>query len=409
MKRYILVPLDRRRSVQGSALIGILSAVVLAVVAGGLGVWLGGQGLLTLDLGGTTQPAARLQGKPSTPDRSIQQITRHGAQPADRQAAKNEDINAHIDAVSGQVGAMQAKILRLNALGERLVEMAGLSKDEFDFQAPPPQGGPDTGGRGPAAIDALAEELASVLSELDDRNRKLTLLEQLIMERHLGEQMAAPSGWPVRAGYITSTYGFRKDPFRGRGAFHKGIDFAGVRGSPVIAVAEGVVTFSGRQSGYGNLVEIRHSDGKSHPLRSLRPAPGQGGCLHRAWPDHSDPRIDGTFHRTSRPLRDIDRWQAGQPHQVRRSDQSGNRRQLVRRQVRGLVRARGRHRTRCRSRPTIKPSPSATAAPHPRTPSADGPAACEGRPFPVSFAHFFHAGSKPYGHQPVQEDLRQPQ
>jgi len=262
MKRYILVPLDRRRSVQGSALIGILSAVVLAVVAGGLGVWLGGQGLLTLDLGGTTQPAARLQGKPSTPDRSIQQITRHGAQPADQQAAKNEDINAHIDAVSGQVGAMQAKILRLNALGERLVEMAGLSKDEFDFQAPPPQGGPDTGGRGPAAIDALAEELASVLSELDDRNRKLTLLEQLIMERHLGEQMAAPSGWPVRAGYITSTYGFRKDPFRGRGAFHKGIDFAGVRGSPVIAVAEGVVTFSGRQSGYGNLVEIRHSDGR---------------------------------------------------------------------------------------------------------------------------------------------------
>jgi hypothetical protein len=262
MKRFILVPLDRRRSVQGSALIGILSAVVLAVVAGGLGVWLGGQGLLTLDLGCRAQPAIGIQGEPGKPDQGTQQITqRHGHQ-VDPQAAHNADINAHIDAVSGQVGAMQAEILRLNALGERLVEMAGLSKDEFDFQAPPPQGGPDSGSTGPAAIDALAEELATVLSELDDRKRKLTLLEQLIMERHLGEQLAAPAGWPVRAGYISSTFGFRKDPFRGGGAFHKGIDFAGVRGSPVLAVAEGVVTFSGRQSGYGNLVEIRHSDGK---------------------------------------------------------------------------------------------------------------------------------------------------
>lgn len=262
MKRYILVPLDRRRSVQGSALIGIFSAVALAVVAGGLGVWLGGQGLLTLDLGGTTRPNAGIQGDPDKLDQRIQQITWPLGQQVDQQAAQNEDINAHIDAVSGQVGAMQAEILRLNALGERLVEMAGLSKDEFDFQAPPPQGGPDSGSKGSAGIDALAEELASVLSELDDRKRKLTLLEQLIMERHLGEQLAAPSGWPVRAGYISSTFGFRKDPFRGRGAFHKGLDFAGVRGSPVLAVAEGVVTFSGRQSGYGNLVEIRHPDGK---------------------------------------------------------------------------------------------------------------------------------------------------
>lgn len=262
MKRYILVPLDRRRSVQGSALIGIFSAVALAVVAGGLGVWLGGQGLLTLDLGGTTRSIAGIQGDPDKLDQRIQQITWPLGQQVDQQAAQNEDINAHIDAVSGQVGAMQAEILRLNALGERLVEMAGLSKDEFDFQAPPPQGGPDSGSKGSAGIDALAEELASVLSELDDRKRKLTLLEQLIMERHLGEQLAAPSGWPVRAGYISSTFGFRKDPFRGRGAFHKGLDFAGVRGSPVLAVAEGVVTFSGRQSGYGNLVEIRHPDGK---------------------------------------------------------------------------------------------------------------------------------------------------
>jgi murein DD-endopeptidase MepM/ murein hydrolase activator NlpD len=139
--------------------------------------------------------------------------------------------------------------------------MAGLNESEFDFRNPPPQGGPDAGlAARPATIDVLAEELAEVLSELDDRKQKLTLLEELIMERHLGEK-STPTGWPVRSGYISSTFGFRKDPFRGRSAFHKGVDFAGKRGAPVIAVADGVVTFSGKQSGYGNLVEIRHKDG----------------------------------------------------------------------------------------------------------------------------------------------------
>lgn len=254
MKRYILVPLDRRRTAQGSALVGVLAALILAVVAGGVGVWLGSQGLV--ELGDVAQVPAWVQ-------KAIER------EPQDQQVcegldAQRQEFDAHIDAVSGQVGLMQAEILRLNALGERLVNMAGLDEEEFDFHAPPPQGGPDTESSDrPAAIDTLAEELAQVLSELDDRERKLTLLEELIMKRHLGDsgEQSALSGWPVRSGYITSTFGFRRDPYRGRSAFHKGVDFAGARGSPVLAVAEGVVTFSGKQSGYGNLVEIRHKDG----------------------------------------------------------------------------------------------------------------------------------------------------
>lgn len=247
MKRYILVPLDRRRCAKGSALVGILAAVALAVVAGGVGVWLGSQGLIKLDLGGMDLASSQAREQVQQSSQSLGE-----AQP---------ELGAHIDAVSSQVGLMQAEILRLNALGERLVKMAGLNEEEFDFQNPPPQGGPDaTASASPAVIDALAEELAQVLSELDDRKGKLTLLEELIMERHLGEQPAF-AGWPVRSGYITSTFGFRRDPFHGKGAFHKGIDFAGVRGSPVIAVAGGVVTFSGKQSGYGNMVEVRHKDG----------------------------------------------------------------------------------------------------------------------------------------------------
>ena len=260
MKRYILVPLDRRRSARGSALVGILAAVVLAVVAGGIGVWLGSQGLVRPELGGMALASSVTKDGAGPEARTEAQ-----AQPAcEGLDAQEQEFGVHIDAVSGQVGAMQAEILRLNALGERLVKMAGLDEEEFDFHNPPPQGGPDTESFDrPAAIDALAEELAQVLSELDDRERKLTLLEELIMKRHLGDpgEQSALSGWPVRSGYITSTFGFRKDPYRGRSAFHKGVDFAGARGSPVVAVADGVVTFSGKQSGYGNMVEIHHKDG----------------------------------------------------------------------------------------------------------------------------------------------------
>jgi murein DD-endopeptidase MepM/ murein hydrolase activator NlpD len=243
MKRYVLVPLDRRRQVRGNALVGVLAAAALAIVSGMTGAWLEHQGLLNMEIAGA--PAKESNKLPLST-------------PAD---GEQQQVDAEIDAVAGQVGEMQAEILRLNALGERLVQMAGLNESEFDFRNPPPQGGPDTGlSARPPAIDALAEELAEVLSSLDDRKQKLTLLEELIMERHLGEQ-STPSGWPVRSGYISSTFGFRKDPFHGRGAFHKGVDFAGKRGAPVIAVADGVVTFSGTQSGYGNLVEIRHKDG----------------------------------------------------------------------------------------------------------------------------------------------------
>jgi murein DD-endopeptidase MepM/ murein hydrolase activator NlpD len=246
MKRYVLVPLDRRRFNRGNVLGATLSALTLAVVAGGIGAWLGSRGLV-----GFGQENHAPAGQQAQDGQRTAEV-----------AANPSQCTDHIDFISSRVGAMQGELLRLKALGERLVEITGLDKDEFDFSSPAPQGGPDTSSyEEPAAIDALAEELAQVLSDLDDRERKLTLLEQLIMERHLGEQASAPSGWPVRSGYITSTYGFRRDPFHGRSTFHKGVDFAGARGAPVVAVAEGVVTFSGKQSGYGNLVEIRHKNG----------------------------------------------------------------------------------------------------------------------------------------------------
>jgi len=166
------------------------------------------------------------------------------------------------EGVAARLGEVEAELMRLNALGERLSGMAGLDPAEFDFSNPPPQGGPEEAAARDYTIREIASELGSVVSLLKDRKRKLELLEEAIPGRELAG-MAVPAGWPIRSGYITSEYGMRVHPVRHRRMFHQGVDFAAHYGEPVVAVADGVVTFSGRRNGYGNLVEIRHSNGYS--------------------------------------------------------------------------------------------------------------------------------------------------
>jgi murein DD-endopeptidase MepM/ murein hydrolase activator NlpD len=177
-------------------------------------------------------------------------------------ADSGEDTDSDLDSIAARVGQMQAELIRLNALGQRLVEMADLDSEEFDFWRPAPSGG------GPEKIslranrsDEVAQDLARVLAEIDDRKRKLVLLETLIMERDL-KTHTVPDGWPlVTGGVVTSTFGMRRHPITGRRSLHKGIDISGKHGSDIVAMADGLVIFSGRKSGYGKIVEIRHADG----------------------------------------------------------------------------------------------------------------------------------------------------
>ena len=103
------------------------------------------------------------------------------------------------------------------------------------------------------ALDVLDEQLA-------DRRRQLDVLEDMLLNRKLRDEVH-PDGRPVTAGYMSSQFGSRTDPFTGRLAFHKGVDFAGRAGADVIAVASGVVIWSGARFGYGDLVEINHGNG----------------------------------------------------------------------------------------------------------------------------------------------------
>lgn len=166
-----------------------------------------------------------------------------------------------LDAIAIRVGQMNARIIRLDALGRRLTQMADLEDGEFDFDADPAIGGPEEPSTaGSVAIPEVLSAMANLDSQLDDREAQLDVLESVLMNKNLSERVY-PAGRPVRAGWMSSYFGRRTDPFTGKPATHRGVDFAGKAGADVIAVADGVVTWSSNRHGYGQLVEINHGNG----------------------------------------------------------------------------------------------------------------------------------------------------
>ena len=157
---------------------------------------------------------------------------------------------------------LQSRVTRLDAVGMNLTQSAGLEPGEFNFNVPPALGGPLMTSQDDARelIPALEGELFALSTALDDREVQLDILSELIQ----GEQVksdATPAGRPILSGWLSSRYGSRIDPFSGKKAWHEGIDFAGREGAQIVAVASGVVSWSGERAGYGKMVEVAHGDG----------------------------------------------------------------------------------------------------------------------------------------------------
>lgn len=167
------------------------------------------------------------------------------------------NARADLDALAARLGEVQAHAMRLNALGQKLVTIAKLDSGEFNFEESPGIGGPDEPGL--QELD-FGSEIDAVIHELEDREQQLRVLEDVLMSSNMQEEVF-PEGRPIKRGWISSYYGTRTNPFTGKLQFHKGMDFAGKEGADVLAVAGGVVTWSGRRYGYGNLVEINHGNG----------------------------------------------------------------------------------------------------------------------------------------------------
>ncbi len=172
---------------------------------------------------------------------------------------ENEDT---LDALAIRIAQMNARMIRLDALGRRLTDMADINDGEFDFDTAPAVGGPEepVASGSNVAIPDVVEAMTSLDQQLNDREAQLGVLESVIANQKLKDRVY-PQGRPVQSGWISSYFGKRTDPFTGKPANHTGIDFAGKAGSDILAVADGVVTWSSSRYGYGLMVEINHGNG----------------------------------------------------------------------------------------------------------------------------------------------------
>lgn len=165
-----------------------------------------------------------------------------------------------LQAMTLNLAELEARMTRLDALGQHLTTMADLEEGEFDFSQPPALGGPLSGAfSSDFSAMHFDDALNSFASRLDNRERQLEMLESLLTNSKWQEQTLL-SGRPVKNGYMSSRYGWRTDPITGKKSMHTGLDFAGKPGSEIVAVAAGVITWAGRDGAYGNTVEVSHGD-----------------------------------------------------------------------------------------------------------------------------------------------------
>lgn len=222
------------------AIAGLMAAVL---VVASLGAWFG----------------ASVLGPKRAQERLAQTRTELSEQQAEVERL-SKLVNRDMNALAMRLGRLQAESTRLNALGERLAEIGKLDDGEFDFGSEPDVGGP----LAPALVSMPPAEFGAEIQRLErqmsTQSKQLSLLEGLLIDSSLDASLM-PNALPVRSGYISSGYGYRTDPFTGGRDFHPGIDFDGNMGDTIVAVAGGVVSFSGTKSGYGKTVEIDHGNG----------------------------------------------------------------------------------------------------------------------------------------------------
>ncbi len=200
------------------------------------------------------------QGPNKTPITIVEHVSTHPqSQPIivpDQDVAQKSEIQEYY---AKRLGELQAEAIRLKAITEELASMAGLDTAAYLLDATPAQGGMDIDGTSVTTDDFQSHivELENIFSQQSIQLEKLQ--DYLITETNI--ESAIPSGKPIKEGWTSSYYGYRIDPFNGKKVFHHGLDFAGKAGSNVYAVADGMVSWTGKRGGYGEMVEIDHGNG----------------------------------------------------------------------------------------------------------------------------------------------------
>lgn len=171
-----------------------------------------------------------------------------------------EYVQENLNAMAVKLGQMQAQMLRLDAMGERLAKLSGLPRQEFNFSLKPGRGGAEPGIQKDLTPKDFSRQLDALMNKLDERADNMGLMEAMLLQQKV-KVVALPNQRPVGTGWYSSNYGWRIDPFTGKNAFHEGVDFMADVGSTIQAAGGGVVVFADTHAGYGRLIEIDHGNG----------------------------------------------------------------------------------------------------------------------------------------------------
>jgi murein DD-endopeptidase MepM/ murein hydrolase activator NlpD len=165
-------------------------------------------------------------------------------------------MRENLDAMARRLGDMQAKMLQIEALGERVSGLAGVNPDEIKVNAA--RGGVLVEGR-----SLSMQELQATLNDLEQATGEhtdlLTVMESRLFDARM-KKLMVPTQHPVQVGHLGSAFGWRIDPFTGRSALHTGLDFQADNGTQIQAAAGGVVVTAEVHPQYGNMVEVDHGN-----------------------------------------------------------------------------------------------------------------------------------------------------
>jgi len=169
-------------------------------------------------------------------------------------------LRDQLSAMATKVGQMQAQLLRLDVIGDRIAKLGGFRPHEFLFSQPvAPAGSPAAPVSGAVSVVSLNQQLDTLADQVEDRGDKLGFLESLFTRSKARRQLL-PSSLPIEGGLYTSNFGSRTDPFTGMQTMHEGVDFLAEAGTPIRAAAAGVVVYADYHPQYGNMVDIDHGN-----------------------------------------------------------------------------------------------------------------------------------------------------
>ncbi len=182
-----------------------------------------------------------------------------------QEAQKTQEvIQGHLSAMAVKLGELQAQMLRIDGLGERLAKLAGLKPQELTAA---PQDSSSAGRGGPAptmtrelSVDEFSALLAQLSRQVNERSDQLGVLESLLVDDSANKKFL-PTLAPIEDGWFSSNFGWRLDPFTGQKSFHEGIDFPAEVGTPIEAAASGKVVYAEVHPAYGKMLEIDHGNG----------------------------------------------------------------------------------------------------------------------------------------------------